>query len=148
MSTEADTYSRLGQPEQVADATVAIYRRRSFSADTRCWFLVFPPCVARCPGSSLRRGGDHGPQFAQRRCCALAERPTAILTATLKGLPYVMSLSTVSFLGSGEHSSTVACQAAGHRHEMDATGLHLLAMLAAMPCCSVTLFEPTGATAP
>ena len=42
MGTEADAYSRLGQPEQVAEAAVAAYRRRSFlGRHPTAAFLVF-----------------------------------------------------------------------------------------------------------
>jgi hypothetical protein len=42
MGTDADAYSRLGMPEQVADATVAAYRRRSFlRRHPAVAFLVF-----------------------------------------------------------------------------------------------------------
>lgn len=42
MSTEADAYSRLGKPEQVAEAAVAAYRRRSFlGRHPIAAFLVF-----------------------------------------------------------------------------------------------------------
>lgn len=42
MSTDADAYSRLGKPEQVADAAVVAYRRRSFlGRHPTAAFLVF-----------------------------------------------------------------------------------------------------------
>ena len=42
MSAEADVYSRLGKPEQVADVAVAAYRRRSFlGRHPAAAFLVF-----------------------------------------------------------------------------------------------------------
>ena len=57
MSTEADVYSRLGKPEQVANAAVAAYRRRSFlGRHPTAAFLVFgrlADCVAGCPVSRL-----------------------------------------------------------------------------------------------
>jgi hypothetical protein len=147
MSTEANVYSRLGEPKQVAEAATTTYRRRSFlGRHPAAAFLVFGVSpvallaalfvVAFVAVLGLSEvcellGFDIQPFFASMSHF----EPSASAV-----LPYVLSLLTIVI--PCIFASILYCRLArrlGLGKKWMLLSCAILAILAAIPCCSVKL---------
>jgi hypothetical protein len=150
MNTEADAYSRLGKPEQVADAAVAAYQRHSFlGRHPMAAFLVFAisPVVSLLALFCLAYCGVYVFYFAYEQ---LGGDINAIrhLPGASAVMPYVLSLLTIvlpAIIASSLYCWLVRRLGIGRKWLLLAC--IMLAVVAAMPCCSVTLSNVPGHSA-
>ena len=151
MSTEADAYSRLGQPEQVADAAVAAYRRRSFlGRHPAAAFLVFgvSPVVSLILLAAVCMTGVWGLDEACKGMGIDTEQslrslkrfdPTASIT------PYFLSLLVVvipSIAASILYGKLARRLALGRKWIV--VSCVVLAVVALMPICSARFSDVPG----
>lgn len=152
MNTEADVYSRLGKPEQVANAAVVAYRRRSFlGRHPTVAFLVFglSPIASLVLLASFCMAGlwvsDEASKWMgvdTEQCLRNLKRFEPVTSAVM---PYVLSLLIVvipSIL-----ASMLYCVLAGRLgigRKWILVSCVVLAATALMPICSAELSDVPG----